>query len=113
MSPGQLIRAARKRQGLSQADLALRAGTRQSAISRLERDEISPSVETLSGLLEVMGEELELSTRPGRRDYDPLHRRATAKLSPEERLKQAISWNRMAGEFAAAGRKAKSKAGDR
>lgn len=92
---------------MSQAQLAFRAGTRQSAISRLEKGEVSPSVETLERLFLVMGEELELRARPARRDYDPLHRKAMAALSPEERLGRAVSWNRMAGEFAAAGRKAK------
>lgn len=112
MTPGRLIRSVRERRRLSQSQLALRAGTRQSAVSRLERDEISPSVETLNTYLNVMGEELCLSSKPVRRDYDPLHRRASARLSPEKRLKQAISWNRMAGEFAAAGRKARAKKPD-
>jgi transcriptional regulator with XRE-family HTH domain len=109
VTSGQLIRQARKRKGLSQAELAFRAGTRQSAISRLERGDISPSVETLESLLRVMGERLELSSQPAERDYDRLHRKAMAKLSPEERLAQAISWNRVAGEFLEAGRKARQR----
>lgn len=107
MTPGQLIKETRQRKGLSQVDLAFRAGTRQSAISRLEKDEISPSVETLESLLRVMGERLELSAEPADRNYDRLHRQAMVKLTPEERLAQAISWNRVAGEFLEAGRKAK------
>ena len=78
VTPGQLIRDARARHGLSQERLARRAGTRQSAISRLERDELSPSVETLDLIMKAMGERLELSGRPLERDYDPLHRRAYA-----------------------------------
>jgi transcriptional regulator with XRE-family HTH domain len=107
MSPGQLIREARERHQLSQERLALRAGTRQSAISRLERDDLSPSVDTLDLLLKAMGEQLELSGRPLERDYDPLHRKANAERSPEERLALAISWNRMAGRLADAGRRAR------
>jgi transcriptional regulator with XRE-family HTH domain len=107
MRPGTLIKEARRRNGLSQADLAFRAGTRQSAISRLESGEVSPSIETLESLLQVMGEELELSTRTVERNYDPLHMKEMKKLSPEERLTQAISWDRVASEFAEAGRKAK------
>ena len=37
----------------------MRAGTTQSAISRIERDRVSPSVETLRELLYLLGEDLE------------------------------------------------------
>jgi transcriptional regulator with XRE-family HTH domain len=108
MDPGQLIREARKRHGLSQQSLARRVGTRQSAVSRLERGEVSPTVETLNLMLNAMGERLEIGGAPLERDYDPLHRKAQAERSPEERLALAVSWNRMAGRFAAAGREARS-----
>lgn len=39
-------------------------GTQQSAISRLEADEVSPTVETLDLLLRAMGEQLQLSASP-------------------------------------------------
>lgn len=107
MSPGRLIRDARSRHSLSQARLALRTGTRQSAISRLENDEVSPSAETLDSLLRSMGERLVLSSEPAERRYDPLHRVATAARPPAERLALAISWNRLAGRLAAAGRRAR------
>ncbi|HYI98380.1 MAG TPA: helix-turn-helix domain-containing protein [Thermoleophilaceae bacterium] len=110
MTAGELIRTTRARYGLSQERLARRAGTRQSAISRLERDELSPSVETLDLLMKAMGERLQLSGEPLPRDYDPLHRQANAERSPEERLALAISWNRMAGRLAAAGRLARPRA---
>lgn len=107
MHAGELIRKARSRHGLTQERLALRAGTRQSAISRLERGDVSPTVETLELLLNAMGERLELAGVPLDRRYDPLHRKANAARSPEERLALAISWNRMAGRLAAAGREAR------
>ena len=107
MAPGELIRAARLRHGLSQQRLARRAGTRQSAISRLERGEVSPSVETLELLLNAMGERLELAGAPMERRYDRLHRQANAARTPDERLALAVSWNRMAGRLAAAGREAR------
>lgn len=110
MTAGELIRTTRTRHGLSQERLARRAGTRQSAISRLERDELSPSVETLDLLMTAMGERLQLSGEPLARDYDPLHRQANAERSPEERLALAISWNRMAGRLADAGRLARTRA---
>jgi len=111
VTPGQLIREARTRQGLSQARLARRVGTRQSAISRLEADEVSPSVETLELLMLAMGERVELRGVPLERDYDRLHLRATATRPAAERLALGISWNRMAGRLAAAGRQARDQAG--
>jgi transcriptional regulator with XRE-family HTH domain len=107
VTAGELIRATRIRRGLSQERLARRAGTQQSAISRLEADEISPGVETLDLLLRAMGEQLEIGGSVPARDYDPVHRRTTAERSPAERLALGISWNRMAGRLAAAGRAAR------
>jgi transcriptional regulator with XRE-family HTH domain len=60
--PGLLLREARERHGVTQAELAKRAGTTQSAISRIEHDRVSPTVETLSELLALVGEELSLGT---------------------------------------------------
>ena len=107
MTPGQLIRETRIRHGLSQARLALRAGTRQSAISRLEKDEVSPSFETLEHLMSAMGESLVLDSTPFEGRFDPLHLKASGDRSPGERLELAISWNRTAGELSEAGRKAR------
>ena len=104
MTPGALIREVRERRGLSQERLALGAGTRQSAISRLEKDEVSPSIETLELLLNAMGESLEISSAPMERSYDPVHRRSMAEREPAERLALAASWNRMAGRLRKAGR---------
>jgi transcriptional regulator with XRE-family HTH domain len=59
-TPGELLREARERHGVSQKRLAMRAGTTQSAISRIERDRISPTVETLRELLYLLGEDLKL-----------------------------------------------------
>ena len=110
MTPGELIREMRLRHGLSQRRLAHRVGSHQSAISRLEADEVSPSVETLELLMWALGERLQLGAAPPERDYDPLHRRAMAARSPAERLALGISWNRMAGRLAAAGREARGEA---
>ena len=64
MTAGELLREARRRHGLTQAQLAARARTSQAAISRIERGLVSPSVETLRSLLDLMGEELVLDARP-------------------------------------------------
>lgn len=110
MTAGELIRFTRQRRGLRQARLARRVGTKQSAISRLEADEISPSVETLDRLMRAMGERLELGGGEPERAYDPLHRRTSAERTPAERLALGISWNRMAGRLAEAGRVARERA---
>jgi transcriptional regulator with XRE-family HTH domain len=59
-TPGLLLRRARERHGVTQAELAKRAGTTQSAISRIEKDRVSPTVATLRGLLALIGEKLSL-----------------------------------------------------
>ena len=64
MTPGTILREARKRHGVSQASLARRAGTTQSAISRIESDRVSPRVQTLSSLLGLLGEELSIDAAP-------------------------------------------------
>jgi transcriptional regulator with XRE-family HTH domain len=95
MNAGELIRRARSAHGLSQAQLAIRAGTTQTAISRLERGQRSPTVQTLRRLLLVMGEDLALESRPLEGTHDPDHLRAERKLSPAQRLTRALDWMRL------------------
>ena len=79
LEPGRLLREARLRHGLSQERLAIRAGTTQSAISRIEQERGSPTVKTLAELLHLMGEDLVLIDRaPGGRDRSHARRRAVA-----------------------------------
>jgi transcriptional regulator with XRE-family HTH domain len=108
MNAAHLIRSARRRRRLSQESLAIRAGTDQAAISRIERGEVSPTVETVERLLAAMGERLTVGSEPVERQHDPLHVRASLKRSPDERLALAISWNRLAGRLAEAGRQARA-----
>lgn len=106
MDAGELIKRARQRHGISQQSLAIRAATDQAAISRIERGEVSPSVETVERLLAAMGERLRLGSEPFEGDHDPIHVRATLRRTPPERLALAISWNRLAGRLTEAGRRA-------
>lgn len=55
-----LIRA-RAKANLSQADLAKRIGTTQSAIARLEGGGVSPSISTLRRYAEATGTRLEIN----------------------------------------------------
>lgn len=65
---GALLRQARKRAGLSQVDLAARAGVTQSVISAYESGQRQPSIPALDRLVGAAGFELTLGLRrpPGR-----------------------------------------------
>lgn len=56
----QLLRQARKAAGLTQAELARRAGTSQPVISAYERDRRDPSVSTLQRIVRAAGAQLRL-----------------------------------------------------
>jgi len=107
MQPGELVRTTRTRLGLSQRELALRAGTTQAAVSRIERGLVSPTFTTLRELMVSMGEEPVLDCRRLTGHWDETHMASTLARAPEERLALALSWNRMAGRLAAAGRAAR------
>lgn len=89
--PGQLLREARQKHGVSQKQLAMRASTTQSAISRIERDRVSPSVETLRELLYLLGEDLNLAVE--KRDFgiDRTLNAERLKLSPSERVEYGLA----------------------
>lgn len=55
----QIIKA-RNEQGITQAELARRAGTRQSNISRLESGNYNPSLEFLVKVAHSLGKELHI-----------------------------------------------------
>ena len=60
MEPAELLRTARQRRGLSQAELAVRAGTSQPVISAYERGRRNPTTGTLRRPIAAAGESLEL-----------------------------------------------------
>jgi transcriptional regulator with XRE-family HTH domain len=94
MSPGELLRATRRRHGLTQTQLAARARTSQAAISRIERDLVSPSVATLTTLLDLMGEELELDASPIDYGHDRTLIAQNLEFTAEERIAHQASWAR-------------------
>jgi transcriptional regulator with XRE-family HTH domain len=81
-----VLREARRRHGLSQKRLAIRAGTTQSAISRIEKDKVSPTIETLSELLFLLGEDLTLDSEARDAGIDITLNEGSLELSPTERL---------------------------
>ena len=98
-----LLREARRRNGVSQRQLALRAMTSQDAISRIERGVESPTLDRLAHLLMVLGERLELEAVPVPAPGEP-----APDLTAGERLREAASWNLVAAKLEAAGADARA-----
>lgn len=91
MVSGDLLREARRRAGLSQAELARRAGKPTSVIGRWERGEVLPSFETLRAVIRASG--LDLAFRLD--EYDDSQDELIAaclSLTPGERLEQLEAW---------------------
>jgi transcriptional regulator with XRE-family HTH domain len=100
MDAGSMVAQLRRRQGLSQRELAVRASTSQAWISRVERGAVSPSVDSLERLLHVMGEQLALdSVRLPHDDTDENHRATTAAMEMSERLERAVAAASFAAEL--------------
>jgi transcriptional regulator with XRE-family HTH domain len=89
---GEQLREARHRHGVTQAALAARAHTSQAAISRIEREIVSPTVETLARLFDVLGEELTVDARPVDYGHDRTLLRRNLSLSPEDRIRRGVEW---------------------
>jgi transcriptional regulator with XRE-family HTH domain len=64
MDAGNLLAVVRRRRGLTQAELAARAGTTQPVISAYEHGRRDPSTATLHRLIAASGERLVLDARP-------------------------------------------------
>jgi predicted nucleotidyltransferase/DNA-binding XRE family transcriptional regulator len=62
---GEVLRGARTAAGLTQAELARRAGITQSVVSAYEAGRREPAVSTLARLIEATGASLELRVEPG------------------------------------------------
>ena len=110
MTPAELIKELRTRHGLSQRELAYRAGTSQSAIARIESGDEDITWKRLSSILAAMGDRpvLESTRLPHRYELGDLMRDRA--MSPEARLANGIEFNRFGSEMALAGTEAKAKA---
>lgn len=95
MVGGELVREARKRAALTQAQLAERAGTTQSAIARLESGRTSPSLEQVERLLRLCGFQLIVELAPYD-DSDIVQAEAQLRRTPQDRARRlATTVNRM------------------
>jgi transcriptional regulator with XRE-family HTH domain len=111
ITPGELVKERRSQQGLSQRELAYRAGTSQSAIARIEGGDEDVTWTRLRSILSAMGEEpvLDRKRLPSRYDLDDLRRQRA--MQPAERLRAGLDLNRFASEVALAGARARIHAG--
>lgn len=69
---GDLLRAARERAGLTQRELAERAGVAQSVVSAYESGRRQPALPTLARLVEASGHDLQLTLAPHGTSRAPL-----------------------------------------
>jgi transcriptional regulator with XRE-family HTH domain len=81
-----LLKEARGRAGLTQAELGRRLGLSQAAVARLERPGANPTVATLEKALAATGQCLVLDA-PARPGVDVSMIRRHLELSPAERLR--------------------------
>ena len=109
MMPGELVKELRTGHGLSQRELAYRAGTSQSAIARIEGGDEDITWKRLTAILAAMGDQpvLESKRLPSRYDIHDLMRERA--MSPEVRLESAVNFNRFGSELAIAAAKARAK----
>ncbi|MDQ3644191.1 MAG: helix-turn-helix domain-containing protein [Actinomycetota bacterium] len=82
-----ILRDARRRSGLTQAELAKRLGTSQAAIARLERPKANPTVATLRRALRAAGHGLELQAEPRPSSVDLPQLLVHLRMTPAERLR--------------------------
>ena len=105
MVTGDLLVEARRRAGISQAELACRSGVATSLIGRYERYEVIPSLERLRTLLRACG--FELSFRLANvdpTDHDRVLIERELARSPEQRLRRGLAAGRAVGSLASRAR---------
>ncbi|NJD27094.1 MAG: helix-turn-helix transcriptional regulator [Chloroflexi bacterium] len=95
---GRMVRHARRRAGLTQRQLAAKAGIPQETIARIERGRVDPRVSTLDRLLEACGFGLEHLPRLGIGVDRPQIRERLA-MPPGDRLMRAIREDRNMVDF--------------
>lgn len=85
MRASRLIREARLRAGLTQAELAEKAGRDRTVVARWEQGIVAPSVETLVELVQACGFDLPLEIVPFD-DTKEAELGEAARITPDRRL---------------------------
>ena len=109
-SPERIVREARLAAGLTQAELARRMGTTQSAVARLEARGANPRLRTLERAVRATGRHIDLSVSdhpPGNVDETLIFE--ALRVSPAERLRGFEQSYRGFRELARAGARARGR----
>ena len=91
MTVAEMIRSARQNANFSQAELAERLATTQSAVSRWERGHDEPRISTLASILHACGRRLVLESVAD--DVDIAQIRQHLAMTPEQRLAATTNVN--------------------
>ena len=89
----KLVRSARLAAGLSQAELAERLGTTQSAVSRWERGHDEPRLSSLNAIMSACGQRLWLQVEAD--GVDRAQIRQQLAMTPEQRLASVTNLSRI------------------
>jgi transcriptional regulator with XRE-family HTH domain len=102
-----LLKSARRRAGITQADLARRLDISQAAVAKLESPRANPTVDTLDRALWATGHRLTLDAPARRPGVDESLIRRHLELSPAERLRGIETMYVQARKLALAGAKSR------
>ncbi|MEW5918139.1 MAG: helix-turn-helix domain-containing protein [Gemmatimonadota bacterium] len=116
LGPGaRLLIQARRSAGMSQRELAARAKTTQAVVARIERGQTSPTLNTLTRLINAAGFDLHIALATPRkdaiieaykRDIDRSLLRENLKKTVDQRVRSLTALARFAREARRAGRAA-------
>jgi transcriptional regulator with XRE-family HTH domain len=109
MVSGDLLVEARRRAGISQAELGRRSGVPSSLIGRYERYEVIPSLERLRTLMKAAGFELNIRlAKVDKSNHDQVLIERELRRTPAERLRRGLAAGRQLTSFGATPRRARA-----
>jgi transcriptional regulator with XRE-family HTH domain len=108
MKANTLVRTARQRKGLTQRELAHRAGIPQPMISSIERGLQDPRYSTLERILAAVDQEIDVVDRAGR-GVDRTQFVESLRLTPLQRLRNGVSASRAIDRLVTSARRVNSR----